>query len=50
MVGVEGLGMLVQCVFGQMNVLMGFDFGMCIVIFVIVFDCIFKFFDEGEMV
>ncbi len=31
-----------------MNVPMGFDSGMCIVILAIVLDRIFKFFDEGE--
>lgn len=48
MVGAEGLGTLVQRALGQMNVPMGFDSGMCIVILAIVLDRIFKFFDEGE--
>ncbi|TCR92082.1 choline ABC transporter permease subunit [Rhizobium sp. BK376] len=48
MVGAEGLGTLVQRALGQMNVPMGFDSGMCIVILAIILDRIFKFFDEGE--
>jgi glycine betaine/proline transport system permease protein len=48
MVGAEGLGTLVQRALGQMNVPMGFDSGMCIVILAIVLDRIFKFIDEGE--
>lgn len=50
MVGAAGLGALVQRALGQMNVPMGFDSGMCIVILAIVLDRIFKFFDEGETV
>ena len=48
MVGADGLGTLVQRALGQMNVPMGFDSGMCIVILAIILDRIFKFFDEGE--
>jgi glycine betaine/proline transport system permease protein len=48
MVGADGLGALVQRALGQMNVPMGFDSGMCIVILAIILDRIFKFFDEGE--
>lgn len=50
MVGAAGLGALVQRALGQMNVPMGFDSGMCIVILAIILDRIFKFFDEGETV
>jgi glycine betaine/proline transport system permease protein len=48
MVGADGLGALVQRALGQMNVPMGFDSGMSIVILAIILDRIFKFFDEGE--
>ena len=48
MVGAEGLGTLVQRALGQMNVPMGFDSGMSIVILAIILDRIFKFFDEGK--
>jgi glycine betaine/proline transport system permease protein len=50
MVGADGLGALVQRALGQMNVPMGFDSGMSIVILAIILDRIFKFFDEGETV
>ena len=50
MVGAAGLGALVQRALGQMNVPMGFDSGMSIVILAIVLDRTFKFFDEGETV
>jgi glycine betaine/proline transport system permease protein len=50
MVGAEGLGTLVQRALGQMNVPMGFDSGMSIVILAIILDRIFKFFDEGDTV
>jgi glycine betaine/proline transport system permease protein len=48
MVGADGLGTLVQRALGQMNVPMGFESGLCIVILAIILDRIFRFFDEGE--
>jgi glycine betaine/proline transport system permease protein len=49
MVGAAGLGALVQRALGQMNVPMGFDSGMSIVILAIILDRTFKFFGEGEV-
>jgi glycine betaine/proline transport system permease protein len=48
MVGAGGLGAIVQRALGSMNVSMGFDSGLCIVILAIILDRIFRFFDEGE--
>jgi glycine betaine/proline transport system permease protein len=48
MVGADGLGTLVQRALGQMNIPMGFESGLCIVILAIILDRIFRFFDEGE--
>jgi glycine betaine/proline transport system permease protein len=48
MVGADGLGTLVQRALGQMNIPMGFESGLCIVILAIILDRICKFYDEGE--
>ena len=47
MVGAGGLGAIVQRALGSMNVSMGFDSGLCIVILAIILDRIFRFFGEG---